>query len=435
MYSIEGSVQDTDSQRSRGELCKKSIQTKLLPLLQPFIDSSSSEERRLFRFYITSASSLMIATGHPDNPFRQVLVPLAMSALGSLCRPVANLALLHSIYALAASNMAQLESVDSAQRTRDLATKHYQTSLGYLRQSLGKSNFEEQGATLATIVLIIILDIVNGESHKWRIHLRGGRDWLGSLSSSWHNVPDNQIIYQVFRFLEIVGHAHDQSVPDPIDTHPQDPRDGALEEMFSVTPGGQNRNIYYLDRFFGITKPILDIIWAMKFCNTHGCNPTPEEFHAFDHQIVAANPTNMRFQCSNEALEQLTRHHACTFYFASVIFYERSLKKESPSQIQHIVEQALAHFEAVIDSETALGLIACGFLWPLFVTASEAEDSVLRERCRNVFASRKRQGILSASRTEDVVREIWRRRDCSALPGEVHRHVVMEELGVDILLA
>jgi arginine metabolism regulation protein II len=413
-------------------------QMRLKPVLQSFFESSSVEERMLLRFWITCGSSRMISTGHPDNPYRHVFVPLAMAALGSGKRLAGNYALLHSIYAWAASNMAQLQDQQNSENTRVQASSHYQLSLAYLRESLDVGDVEQQGATLAAIVLITTMDIVNGESYKWRIHLQGGRVWLKSVSTTWQSIPDNQIIYQVFRGLEVFGYSHDKLLIHPNDWSASEQEldeSETLEEPFTSLANDPDGDAYCLDRYFGITKPVLDIIWAIKRISKRGSGPTLVEISDIEEQLMKANPSILRFACPTESIERLTRHHACSFYFACVTAFKRSLLHCHPSDVQYLVEQSLFHLEATMAAEIKMELTVTGLLWPLFVTSAEAADQLLRERCLRVFEFRKTQGVLSVAQTEDVVLEIWRRRDASLNPEYVHRHEVMEDLGADILLA
>jgi hypothetical protein len=84
------------------------LQQRLLPFLKPFLSSSSVAERRLLHFWVTSASSIMTCTDHPDNPFRQVVIPIALEAAASSHKLPGHAALLHIIYAFAGFHLAQL---------------------------------------------------------------------------------------------------------------------------------------------------------------------------------------------------------------------------------------------------------------------------------------------------------------------------------------
>ncbi|EXJ84861.1 hypothetical protein A1O3_05536 [Capronia epimyces CBS 606.96] len=421
-------------------------QQRLAPLLQPFIASSSPEERQLFHFWVTSASALMIATGHPDNPFRHVYVPLAMAAVGTDRNLVGHRSLLHGIYAWAASSLARLQHVDAegAKRYHELAAKHYQSCLSCLRQSLLLDDAEQHAPTLGAIVLITTMEMVTGTSSHWRMHLRGGRTWLNGIAPTWQQVGDNQIVYQTFRGLEILGFSHDQN--KQLDHSRQQSQSSDTSTSTSTTDlpirlaleanfYKGDASLYQMEKLFGITKPVFDTISTINHLTQVGYTPTQKELDDLESLILMANPCTLRFPSPTEEIERLIRHHACAFYFACVIHYKRLLQHESPANLQYIVEYGLVHFEAIANTEIETELIASGLLWPLFVAASEAETTDLRRRFIEVFASRERLGIAATSQTRRVVQEIWRRRDRSSHPSKVYRHKVMEEMGLDVLLA
>jgi hypothetical protein len=403
-------------------------QDLLLRYLPQFLSVSSAEERHLLRFWVTSASGLMISTNHPDNPFRQVVIPLVLESAASIHKLPGQSALLHSVYAFAAFHRSQSHKPPHKHDAL-IATTHHQAGLRYLRQSMEKPDGQHE-AVLASIILMTSIDIVTARSGQWRIHLHGGREWLTSLRETWSISKGGRILRQLFHCVEIIGYSHDQCTRFESSSSNFFKTDWEMDITVSATPDSPE-NDYCLDKFYGITKPVLRAIFDIGRLSMTRCSPASEEVIALRDTLLLANPSTTRFPSTVAALEKITRHHACSWYYACVIYYERSLKRSPSREIQYLIEQCLYHLEAI---EAILKNSAeDGLMWPLFVTACEAEEEELRQRCRQIFANKTEKGVGATPCVEGLVLEIWHRRDSN--PGDdILQQTVTEDVGVDILL-
>ncbi|RFU33723.1 hypothetical protein B7463_g2642, partial [Scytalidium lignicola] len=122
-----------------------------------------------------------------DNPWRNAIIPLAMSFP----------ALFHSALALAAGDIAVKSPVNSLEATNSLAlsSKHRNTCLKLLAAELksnlnSETHFEEvQNTTncmLGTIMLLCNLEMMLPESSQWRLHLWGARTTIRRLGNTSH---------------------------------------------------------------------------------------------------------------------------------------------------------------------------------------------------------------------------------------------------------
>lgn len=400
------------------------LQQRLLPFLKPFLSSSSAAERRLLHFWVTAASSIMTCIDHPDNPFRQVVIPIALEAAASSHKLPGHAALLHIIYAFAGFHLAQLNQSD--QNSKEIATKHYHAGLRHLRKSLTQDPHQQYDAILAVIILMISIDTLNGQSGQWQIHMRGAREWLREIGSVWVNHAYGHVMYQMFECLEIMGYTQTPHLQLPSNLmYEQEPN---IDNPFSAT-SDVNDNPYCLDRFFGVTKPVLKLIKDIN--RLLGSDPTREELAIIEHEILLANPSTLLFPGPKE-IEQITRHHACALYYSAVIYYQRSILRRPLNEIQHLVEQSLYHLEAYT-KHTEHKLVV-GLIWPVCVTACEAEDRELRLRCVEIVDRKARHGIGAIAQLKEVVLEVWGRRDGSDCGQNILWQDVMKDLGIDILL-
>lgn len=428
----EVSTPDAASVSSEGNVelgaCYPTPQDLLLRHLPHFLSVSSAEERQLLRFWVTSASGLMISTNHPDNPFREIVIPLVLESAASIHKLPGHSALLHSVYAFAAFHRSQSQKPPDKHDAL-IAGKHHQAGLQYLRQSMENPDGQHE-AILASIILMTSIDIVTARSGQWRIHLRGGREWLTSLRGTWSVSKGGHILRQLFHCVEIIGYSHDQYTRFESSSSTFFETDWEMDMTSSATPDS-SENDYCLDKFYGITKPVLKAIFDIGRLSMRHCTPTSEEVIALRNTLLLANPCTTRFPSPVAAVEKITRHHACSWYYACVIYYERSLKRSPSREIQYLVEQCLYHLEAI---EAILKNCAGdGLMWPLFVTACEAEEEELRQRCIRIFANKTEKGVDGTPCVEGLVLEIWHRRDSNP-EDDILQQTVMEDLGVDILL-
>ena len=130
---------------------------------------------------------------------------------------------------------------------------------------------------------------------------------------------------------------------------------------------------------------------------------------ALEIDIVIANPITFRFASEQKEVEKMTRHHACAFYYACTIYFERAICRTPARDIQHLLAQTLHHLEAIVTLET-WGV--CGILWPHFVSACEADDQDLRCRSLRLLEKRYKQGTASIRIMRDSIVLFWGTRSC-----------------------
>ncbi|KIM92612.1 hypothetical protein OIDMADRAFT_36483 [Oidiodendron maius Zn] len=410
------------------------IQQQLLPLLRPFLVSSTAEERRLFHYWVTSASGIMISTGHPDNPYQKIVIPLAMAAAAPSGHIGFNTALLHSIYALTSFNLAQIHHTSEAHLT---AMRHQEISLRHLRCSISGDLSGHKTAFLATIIILSATEAISGQFSEWRIHVGAGREWLRSMGHAWIRTEDEVVLYQLFQLLEALGNTHQRRADKyrELELEPLDDSEGIRTSRSVASSVAHQDGTNYLQRLFGVTKPILDIILEINWRSTLACPGTPAELRALAQRMLLINPIALHFSCPTEVSERLARQHACAFYMACNIYYERQILRRASKNLQHLVEQGLYHLEAINILEAEMNV--AGLSWPVYVIACEADSHDLRQRSLRLFARRLQQGIGGAANIKTIVIEVWHRRDhgySEDLESRVTSIDIPEALGIDLLL-
>lgn len=402
------------------------VKVQVLSLLQPFLASATIEERKLFRHWVSYLSGVFLPTPRSDNPFRTIFIPLALaSAEADKPRP-GHAALLHCIYATSAFHLAQRQDCPEYAA---VAVKHQEIGLRYLRQSIAESGEGQHEATLAAIIMMTSMEVITGIPLTWRIHVRGGREWLQAQKPEWKETYNARILYQIFEFIELVGHMQCG----------QKAEDGSDEPLEQHCPPSMTKHdcsaklgSYHLDRFFGIPKPLFDALDHMNHLRHESCRLSESDLEAIEVRILAAKPDTTPLREPSSVTERLATHQALVFYYACRIHLERDFRQVPPSQVQELVGKCLDHLEEVQAIEQTVD--ACGLLWPEFITACEAEDTDLRVRMLRVFDKGEKLGIGSITQAAKVVQEVWRRRDESGEYTANVRRELMELQGFDLLL-
>lgn len=403
------------------------LEVRLPPALQPYLVSATLEERRLFDHWSSTLSGIFLPTPHPDNPFRNVFIPLALGSSNLAISHPGQAALLHSIYALAAFHIA--ESDDAKNDHSLIGVKHYKASLTHLRQCVAETG-EQPESVFATITLMVSIYLVVGSSSNWRIHIQGGRDWLRSQMSSLQKGYFAPILYQLFRCLEVIGLWHNDV--RLLDRDPSTQPD-AVTEMPDEEQAYTAPNSYCLDRYFGLPKPIFVALQSMQSFRRRHFLPSPEEIDAVEAGIEHFRATVPQHRPSDGINERLLIHHYMVFYYASRINLAREFRQVPPADVQHLVEECLQHLELTYTIEQAVRV--CGMSWPLFVTACEAEGEELRARVFKLFDKGWELGIGSIKKAAVVVKKVWEQRDQTGNYDTRERQNIMESMGMDLLLA
>ncbi|EFX01783.1 hypothetical protein CMQ_8249 [Grosmannia clavigera kw1407] len=77
-----------------------------------------------------------------------------------------------------------------------------------------------------------------------------------------------------------------------------------------------------------------------------------------------------------DGADEIIRHHMAAFFCASLIHFERRVRKTSSAKLQRLVQRSLGHLESIRALETEKGWAVCGFFRPQFGTLCEAEDTI-----------------------------------------------------------
>ncbi|KIW11663.1 hypothetical protein PV08_10965 [Exophiala spinifera] len=389
------------------------------------------EQRELIHHWTSFVSWHLVPVDRSDNPFRSVFTPLALAGLSSpSSQSNGQIALFHALCSASAFSRSQLLNDDS--KTLTLAMKHYNLAIMHLRHTLAtvkhnpntKPGVEVQrGAILATITMFSAMDMITGRSSEWRTHLQGGASWLATIEgNAWNRDKSSSMVYQGYLAIAALCNIN---LPSTIEVDMES--DNFLDEQH-----------YVLDRFFGLTRPMLKHIVIMNSLIKRISNTNPdtseELLNKLELQLYMQTPEALDMENLDPVSQALTRNHAYVFYYASLIYFQRTLKRRPPEEVQEMVEIAVGHLEAieVLGGET----IGCTLVWPPFIVACECLSSDLQQRMVAWYMMKRRHGFKNLDLSKDIAEELWRRRRSEPSSSvDIQWQDVLKDLKMDIVLA
>lgn len=377
-----------------------------------------AEQRQLIHHWVTFVSWHLVPVDRPDNPFRSVFTPMALAGLNSPSHASnGHIALFHSLCATSAFSRGRFLN-DT--KTLTLAGKHYHLAILHLRHSLANLTSDEldpqRDSIIATITMFSVMDMVTGRSSEWRTHFQGGASLLTTVEGKvWNRDKSSSMIYQ--SYLAVAALCN-------IDLPP------------SIEANSTDNEHYVLDELFGLTRPILNHIVRVNALlkDMSAAEQSPDLLDDLEGQLRAHTPESLDLESLDDPRAQgLARHHAFVFYYASLIHFQRTVKRTSSSELQDLVTRAVEHLEEIerLGAET----VGCTLVWPPLVVACECQSAGLQARMLAWYQVKRRHGFMNLEISKDVAQEVWRRRGCQATQVDVRWQDILADMNLDIVLA
>jgi len=383
-----------------------------------------AEQRELIHHWTSFVCWHLVPVDRPDNPFRSVFTPMALAGLNSPSnRSSGQVALFHALCATSAFSRAHLLQGEANALT--LATKHYHLAILHLRHSLAniKDTLDldsQRGAILATITMFSTMDMITGRASEWRTHLQGGSSWLSTIEGDvWDRDKSSSMVFQGYLAIAALCNI---SLPSSFDVESEN----FLDERY-----------YVLDRFFGLTRPILKHILKMnamiKRISSTDPNPSAEVLDGLETQLYMQTPETLDLSSLDPLAQTMARHHAYVFYYASLIHFQRTLRRRPSTEVKDMVEIAVGHLENI--EELGGDAVGCTLVWPPFIVACECLSEKLQQRMLAWYMVKRRHGFRNLEISKDIAQELWRRRSIQSEDVDIQWQDVLQDLDMDIVLA
>ncbi|KAF3053258.1 hypothetical protein E8E11_006320 [Didymella keratinophila] len=254
------------------------------------------------------------------------------------------------------------------------------------------------------IMACIAVEAVSGTTQRWRTHVSGGLAYLTQLQSQ--GLPEAALSafrQHMVKMAIMCGF----TVPNDL-------------KAFLDDESGASDGLEFTFPYYGVSRSFLR---AHDRINSYLMSPegsrTPEqekELDAFELQLYLDFP-GLTQQVGPTATaspkSSVVIHHTSTaFYYAGLVFFQRSVRDAPVAAVQDLVELGLQELESI--DQVGQGALGCLMLWPVLILGAECGGSALQQRMRDWFQAQRRLGFRNLIVLEDLVATIWRAR---AVPG------------------
>ena len=375
----------------------------LIQSVKPY--TISMPESELVHHWVTFISGNLLLIDTPDNPCRTIFVPMALQGAESRnTESNMNRTIFHAICSASAFSLYHLRNDESY---HSLALTHDQQALQHLRYNLNQCTSVNE-ATLAAILACLTAEAISGRKHRWRTHLAGVHALLEKgLDPSWTQNASTSSMLQSYLSVSSLCNLR-------ISSH-----------LLSLLDGPPEMNDY-LERAHGMTKPLVRFLANLTDKLQSEKPVTAEGLDDLESQLYQCFP---HITTSDTQNAELIQHAVNAFYYATVIYYRRTLRRVPSVNVQDLVEKAVENLETAEALSGGRG--GSAYNWPSLVVAAECGNTGLQDRMLTWFHRKRRHGLHSISAIRDLVTVLWQRR--TAAGSDVHWQDVANEENFDIM--
>lgn len=368
--------------------------------------SMPSSQKRLIHHWVTFTSRKLVLIDEAHNPCRIMMLPMALKGLMSSSEESnSNVAIFHALCATAASNLYELGG-----RTNDedrvLALGHEQQAISHLRNNLAQADNHQDQSFAMAIMACIMADAVSGTTQRWRTHVTGGLAYLAKLHARG---LDETVVAAFQRHMVSMAILCEIPVPDDL-------KDFLEDESTS-------QGLEFTFPYYGVSRSFLRAYDRMNSLGEAVNNPTPEierELDAFQLQQYLNFPTMppQELLAPSQTHGLVLHHTAKVFYYAGLVFFQRSIRREALDSVQSLVELGIQELESI--ERAGKGELGCMMLWPVVVLGAECAKSAMQSRMQAWFKNQRKLGFRNSVVLQEMIESIWAARKTATGGG---RHV------------
>ncbi|KAJ5949300.1 hypothetical protein N7454_000884 [Penicillium verhagenii] len=366
-------------------------------------------ETELIHHWVVFMSGNMLLIDTPDNPCRTVFMPLALKGFEDPSTDSnIHLSIFHAICASSAFSLFHLRR---DRQYQSIAMHHDQLALRHLRENLQRAKRLDE-PTLAAVLTCITAEAMSGRRSRWRAHVAGGLGLLeNEMHDGWIRSPTASRLLQSYISLSSLCNL-------PMSTQLMSLLDGPPELQ------------HYLERSHGVTTPLIKFLTRIQALMDSGAVITTEELDQLEVQLYLNFPS---LSAPDAPGSDIIQHALNSFYYASIIFFRRTLRHAALSEVQDIVEKAVQELEAV-DTLTHNKKGGCAYNWASFVVAAECQKPDLQARMMACWNRKTRHGIQTITILSETLKALWHRREQAGPYRDIHWQEIAQEADFDFML-
>jgi hypothetical protein len=362
--------------------------------------SMPSKQKRLIHHWITFTSRKLVLLDEPQNPCRTMMLPMALKGLVSQSTGSnADVAIFHAICAAAAYNLFELKN-RSQDQDRVLALYHDNEAVHHLRHNLDRAGEHRDQSFAMAIMACIAVEAVSGTTQRWRTHVSGGLAYLTTLQSQGlDEVALSAFRQHMVKMAILCGFP----VPDHL-------------KLFLGDDSGSSDGLEFTFPYYGISRSFLRAHDRINDILANApISRSPEweqELDAFELQLYLdfpSVPPHDPLATKNNSIHGIVIHHTSkAFYYAGLVFFQRSVRGTSVAEVQDLVELGVQELESI--DRVGQGKLGCLMLWPVLVLGAECSAPEVQRRMRNWFHAQRSLGFRNLVVLEDIVASVWKAR-------------------------
>ncbi|CAI7655319.1 unnamed protein product [Penicillium glandicola] len=304
-------------------------------------------ETELIHHWVVFLSGNMFLIDTPDNPCRTVFLPLALKGLdASPKEPNIHLSIFHAICASSAFSLSHLHH-DS--RYHSIAVHHDQLALRHLRTTLQRACRLDE-PILAAVLTCIGAEAMSGRRSRWRAHVAGCLGLLeNEVHGDWVRSPTAARLLQSYLSLSSLS-----SLP-------------VSNRLMSLLNGPSDFH-HYLERSHGVTTPLVQYLAQITALVESRTQLSIEELDRLELQLYLNFPSLSKPDALGSTIVQ---HALNSFYYATIVYFRRSLRGAPLCDVQDLIEKAIHELESADALTRDKG--GCSYTWAGFVIAADCE--------------------------------------------------------------
>lgn len=359
-----------------------------------------SKQKRLIHHWITFTSRKLVLIDEPHNPCRTMMLPMALKGLVSGSGDSsADVAVFHAICAAAAFNLFELTGQTNEQ-DRVLALYHDDEAVHYLRHNLARADEHRDQSFAMAIMACIAVEAVSGTTQRWRTHVSGGLAYLTKLQSQGLDEAALSAFRQHMVKMAILC---DFDVPDNL-------------KSFLYDESGSSDGLEFTFPYYGVSRSFLrahDQVNSLLLNALRVRTPAQEqELDAFELQLYldfpGLPPHNLLSAAANKIHGIVVQHTSRAFYYANLVFFQRSVRCVPVIAVQDLVELGVQELESI--DRVGQGSLGCLMLWPVLILGAECDTTDVQKRMRDWFQAQRKLGFRNLRVLEDLVATVWKAR-------------------------
>lgn len=378
-------------------------------------------QRQLLEYWINHLSDAMAPVPGCRNPLKTILVPIALEGAYSFTRDSSgSVALFHLICAAAADHLSHETTDPIRNKSSDYSTlswDHHSRGIWHLHRNLLTDDPSPHDPILASLLIYIYYEPATAEAGSWQTHFRGAVDWLRVTQKRRVWLSESTIILYQLLMATMTMLRSQLLCPEILPAENQDFLNHGITAMAEP---------YWLDRIIGVPKQILlamgktITLVADKHRQSKCLKGRPSAYQAslsceldqMELELYLSMPKHQFYVDANtDAETSLVFHYSYIFYYASLIYFKRSLREAPLEEIQPLAEQSVAHIEALQQYGRRP---FCPFVWPVAITFFELKDTELQQRALQCLEWHIARSPLSIwRRCKSAVSSLWAKRSAA----------------------